>query len=93
MGPRGPIGKTGLRGAQGPSGARGAAGAVGKMGPQGLQGREPAWRKHLLEEVQEQIDRIDQELGVQLRRMAQIQREVDELKAKLRKLAGGVDAD
>jgi len=38
--------------------------------------------------VQGQINRIDQELRIQMTRMAQIQAEVDLLRANLKRLAG-----
>jgi hypothetical protein len=80
---RGPIGKTGARGAKGAAGTRGA---TGRTGTTGATGKEPPQRKKLLGLVQTQIDRIDHELGVQMTRMAQIQREVDELRANFKKL-------
>jgi len=42
----------------------------------------------VLDVVQGQINRIDQELRIQMTRMAQIQAEVDLLRANLKRLAG-----
>jgi len=91
-GARGAQGKVGLRGATGKRGRRGAkgltgrTGAKGKAGKKGDTGEEPPKRVKLLDRVQVHIDRIDHELQVQLKRMAQIQREVDELRESFRKL-------
>ena len=89
-GDRGPIGKAGQPGA---TGRMGAAGAVGKAGPRGPQGSEPVWRQKLLEELHHQVDRIDHELDIQLRRMAQIQQQVDALRATIKLLAGRGDSN
>jgi hypothetical protein len=74
VGQRGPIGTTGLRGGQGFAGAKGAT------------GKEPPQRKKLLGVVKVQIDRIEQELQIQMTRMAHIQAEVDQLRANFKKL-------
>jgi Collagen triple helix repeat (20 copies) len=80
----GPIGKTGVRGAKGTAGAKGA---TGKHGATGATGQEPPRRRKLLDVVQVQISRIDHELRIQMTRMAQIQAEVDQLRANLKRLA------
>ena len=85
---RGLSGKTGLRGARGVAGKTGVTGATGTAGARGAQGREPAWRRQLLQEVQQQLDRVDHELDIQLKRMAQIQQELDQLRTKVIQLAG-----
>jgi hypothetical protein len=59
----------------------GARGATGKEGNETRRQR----KKHV-SAVMGHINRIDRELGIQLARMGQIQREVDELRAKLRDL-------
>lgn len=69
-------------------GKTGGKGASGKMGARGPQGREPVWRRRLLQEVQQQIDRVDHELSVQLTRMAQLQQELDQLRDKVIQLFG-----
>jgi hypothetical protein len=88
MGAVGRIGKRGLRGARGFTGKSGVKGASGKAGARGPQGREPAWRRQLIQEVQQQIDRVDHELNIQLTRMAQLQVELDQLRTKVIQLAG-----
>ncbi len=84
VGQRGPVGKTGTRGAKGTVGPKGA---TGKHGTQGEPGQEPPRRRKLLDIVQVQINRIDRELHIQMTRMAQIQAEVDQLRANLKRLA------
>jgi hypothetical protein len=73
----------------GPTGKSGVKGAIGKTGAQGAQGREPAWRRELLGEVHEHINRIDHELDIQLTRMAQLQQELDQLRIKVMQLSEG----
>jgi hypothetical protein len=84
VGARGPIGETGPRGVKGTAGVKGTK---GKIGPKGATGKEPPQRRKLLEVVQVQIDRIDHQLSIQLTRMAQLQREVDELRANFKRLS------
>ena len=79
-------GKAGARGAKGASGKRGTKGGRGKQGAKGPAGKEPVWRRELLAAVQNQIGRIDRELNIQMKRMAQIQQEVDELRDKIKRL-------
>jgi hypothetical protein len=55
--------------------------------PQDGRTNEPPDRRKLLELVQSHIDRIDHELDVQFKRIAEIQREVDLLRANLKRLA------
>jgi hypothetical protein len=69
------MGRIGLRGAKGSAGVKGAT------------GKEPPRRRKLLDIVQVQIGRIDHELQIQMTRMAQIQAEVDQLRANLRRLS------
>jgi hypothetical protein len=93
-GPPGPAGATGAIGAQGkvgqrgPIGKTGAAGVKGTAGAKGATGEEPPTRMKLFGVVQLQIDRIDRELHIQMTRMAQIQAEIDQLRANLKRLAG-----
>lgn len=64
--------------------ARGA-----RLALDGLQGREPDWRRQVVQEVHVQIDRIDRELDIQLKRMSQIQQDLDQLRATVRQLTDG----
>jgi hypothetical protein len=92
-GPRGPIGKTGARGSKGQTGARGARGETGARGAKGETGDKgaiyastPADRKAVIAEVNGHIEKIFKELDIQMRRMSQIQAEVDQLRAKINAL-------
>jgi collagen triple helix repeat protein len=77
-------GPPGPRGRRGPAGPRGEA---GKKGEQGEQGNAPTDRVTLLKEVNDYIEDIYKELDVQMRRMSQIQQQVDELREKMKRLA------
>jgi hypothetical protein len=75
MGARGKSGATGATGATGADGARGAAGSL-----------TPDERRKEFTVVHDQIEHIYHELDVQMKRMAQLQAEVDEVRAALRRL-------
>jgi hypothetical protein len=98
---RGARGERGIPGPPGPSGHRGATGATGKSGIKGEKGApgaagrpgtaKPLPRREQLEVltiVQKQIDDIHRELDVQLRRMAQLQVQVDDVRTKVNRLMG-----
>ena len=101
-GPRGPAGPTGhrgtkgLRGLSGQRGERGLPGLTGRPGPTGERGRRGATASAKLptsalqqfNEVERTIEDIYQELEVQMHRMAQIQQQLDELRAKMKQLVG-----
>jgi hypothetical protein len=72
------ISKRGRRGPAGPRGLKGARGATGKEGPTG-KGNE------VLEIVEKQIDDIHHELDVQMKRIAQLQLQLDELRDLVRR--------
>jgi hypothetical protein len=74
-GKRGPVGGKGARGAPGPQGPAGAVSATGE-------------RIELLAVVQGQIDEIYRELDLQLKRMATLQDQLDELRANVARLTG-----
>ena len=78
-GPRGPAGQTGPRGPVGERGHRGPAGTAALSA-----GRAPALA---FIAVEEQIDGLKHELDVQLRRMAQVQEQLDQLRAIVRQIA------
>lgn len=95
-GPPGPAGKTGSAGAKGAighsghTGERGPKGAAGHRGPAGRHGNAgvlPSERRSLLASLHEQIDNIYQELDVQMKRMAQLQVQLDEVRKKMHSLA------
>lgn len=81
----------GRQGIPGPSGPRGPAGPRGQPGQRGKTGEHgkapPPERKKLIEEVNGHIEDIHRELDVQMKRMSQIQQQVDELRAKVKKLS------
>jgi collagen triple helix repeat protein len=89
-GPRGP---QGARGRRGPAGARGPTGTLGRRrpigkpgrtGPPGVQGTQQ--RNEVLEIMEKHFDDVYQQLEVQLKRMAQIQAQLDVLEATVRAL-------
>ena len=87
QGAPGKIGKTGargLRGAIGPRGAAGARGPTGLSGAPGIAGDD----LNALAAVHDQIDHIHHELDVQLKRMAQLQIEIDEVRNTVKRLLG-----
>ena len=81
VGPRGPRGPAGQMGPQGPVGERGHRGQVGTAALSA--GMAPALA---FLAVDEQIDSIKHELDLQLRRMAQLQQQLDQLRAVVRQL-------
>jgi collagen triple helix repeat protein len=89
-GPRGPQGAQGRRGpvgARGPTGTLGRRGPIGKpgrTGPPGVQG--PKQRNEVLEIMEKHFDDVYQQLEVQLKRMAQMQAQLDVLEATVRAL-------
>jgi hypothetical protein len=90
-GPRGSDGSVGDQGATGKSGPAGAKGQSGARGPTGAKGpatRNPSvkGRRQLLLSVERHIENIYGELTAQMQRMAKLQQQVDELRAKLRRV-------
>jgi hypothetical protein len=84
----GPRGKPGAKGSKGKAGAQGAPGTIGAVGPADAEIAVGRKQLKLLADVDQHITRIDHELDVQMRRMAMIQAEVDNLHAKVRLLMG-----
>ena len=85
-GPPGPVGKTGEDGSAGPQGRRGKRGSQGAIGPAGRV-RNFADMAKQLHYVDRSIDNIYQEMGSHIRRMTELQRELDSLRNKVRQLA------
>jgi hypothetical protein len=92
---RGPRGERGMPGPPGPAGPMGAAGKTGAKGARGPVGRVSAAaasrqndRLEILALVEGQIDDIYKELDLQMKRMANLQVQIDDVRAKLRKLTG-----
>jgi hypothetical protein len=80
-------GRPGRPGPRGPRGPAGPRGETGKKGEQGEEGNAPTDRATLLKEVNGHIEDIYKELDVQMRRMSQIQQQVDELREKMKRLS------
>jgi|SRR5579872_2470221 hypothetical protein len=87
-GPTGKTGSTGIMGHMGHTGERGPKGAVGQRGPTGSAAILPSERRSLFATLHEQVDSIYTELDVQMKRMAQLQVQLDEVRQKMRSLAG-----
>ena len=89
---RGSRGARGARGARGPRGVQGLVGLRGKIGPPGERGRKGVsglpQRDDALEAMQEQIHDVYRQLDIQLKRMAQLQQQMDELSARVGLLNG-----
>ena len=92
-GARGSRGPKGARGARGPHGARGPTGPIGRRGKIGKPGREGPvgvqganQRSDVLEKMEIHFDDVYRQLEVQMKRMAQIQAELDLLSAAVKKL-------
>ncbi|MEO6238506.1 MAG: hypothetical protein ABIQ52_16030 [Vicinamibacterales bacterium] len=86
-GPRGATG-TGLRGttgARGHTGRRGVHGTKGEAGARGEKGApEPFPQRFEITEVSRHIDGIYNQLALQLKRMAQIQGQLDDFRGQLK---------
>ena len=82
-GPAGPAGDTGKTGA---TGATGAKGTHGDKGERGLTGRtsDDGSRNEVMLNVSEHIDKIYAELEIQVTRLTALQRELNELRSKIR---------
>ena len=98
-GPRGQKGARGPRGARGPVGARGPTGQLGRRGPVGKPGRRgpvgvqgPQQQNEALEIMEKHLDDVYRQLEVQMKRMAQIQAELDILGATVRDLTAKISA-
>jgi hypothetical protein len=93
-GPAGPTGSVGSPGEQGPIGKSGPAGTTGKSGERGATGAKGSGtrnansksRRRLLVSVERHIENIYGELTAQMQRMTKLQKQVDELRAKLRQV-------
>jgi Collagen triple helix repeat (20 copies) len=96
-GPPGPTGKTGsvgITGHSGHTGQRGPQGVAGHRGPAGqdsVGGVLPSERRSLIASLHEQIDNIYNELDLQMKRMAQLQVQLDDVRKKMHGLASDSD--
>ena len=86
-GRRGPAGPPGPPGPIGPPGPAGAAGPPGETGDKGRRGRPGSNIPHvIIEKLDEQMAEIQKALEIQLVRIGQMQRQIDELRAKNNRL-------
>jgi hypothetical protein len=91
---RGERGIPGPRGPAGPTGATGRTGAAGPRGPAGKDRAEPSSRTagmKMPNVVERQIENIYTELAIQMKRMAQLQVQIDGLHTAVRKLTAKAD--
>ena len=65
----------------------GARGATGARWPTGAPGKAAPDRRALAAEVNGHIEHIFKELDLQMKRMSQIQRQLDELREKVKLLS------
>src|ERR1700674_2409385 len=79
VGPRGAVGARGATGATGAGGETGATGARGETGATGASAIEPRGHRQLPDDITKDIENIYRELDVQMKRMAQIQQQLDEV--------------
>jgi Collagen triple helix repeat (20 copies) len=82
-GMRGKTGKPGARGRRGAQGVAGPAGARGPAGPAGPAGESAPLR--ILATITQQIEVIQRDLQIQFKRTAQLQADLDNLRAHLAK--------
>jgi hypothetical protein len=80
VGATGDVGKTGQAGAAGREGPRGAAGPIGALGPD-------AAPHQLIKLLDLQVDGIYRELSRQMNRMTQVQAQLEDVRAAIRRLA------
>ena len=91
-----------MRGASGSKGTTGSKGATGSIGPTGLTGKRGAAGAEgppgnipppqtALTGLHEQIGNIYNELAIQIKRMAQVQAELDDVRAKLKYFTGDMN--
>lgn len=70
----------------GPQGPKGDTGATGAVGPKG-EGVLPSERRQFVDDLELSITHIYSELDVQMKRMAQIQSQLDSVRKRLKALA------
>jgi hypothetical protein len=92
---KGARGPKGIAGPPGPAGPKGAKGATGETGARGAKGQnasvEDAGSPSTLNqfsEIEHTIEDIYKELDIQMKRMSQIQQQVDDLRTKFKQLSG-----
>jgi hypothetical protein len=88
-GARGPKGIPGPPGPAGPKGATGARGAKGQRASVEDAGSPSTLNQ--FSEIEHTIEDIYKELEIQMKRMSQIQQQVDDLRMKFKQLSGASD--
>ena len=83
-GPAGPRGYSGKTGNRGTSGRRGATGARGKIG---ITSAAPKKHLKVIRDVDRHLENIYRELDTHIGRMAKLQREIDDLRTRIRAVA------
>lgn len=87
-GPRGRQGTRGATGASGATGANGRRGAIGKLGLKGPRGFNGSRQKdEVLDRMETHFEDVYQQLNAQVKRIAQMQRQVDLMSTTLGRLA------
>jgi hypothetical protein len=90
---RGPRGERDAPGPPGPVGPIGQTGAAGRRGASGKVGKPTLTRSSdrldILSVVEEQIDDIHIELDIQMKRIAQLEVRLDEVRDTIRKMIKG----
>jgi hypothetical protein len=94
----GPRGERGIPGPRGPAGLTGATRRTGAAGPRGVAGKDGAPgpssrndRREILNLFEGQIEDIYKELAIQMKRMAQLQVQIDDLRRAVRPLTAKSD--
>ena len=84
-GTTGPRGRQGTRGATGANGRRGPIGKLGLKGPRGFNGS--LQKAEVLDRVEDHFNDVYQQLNAQVKRIAQMQQQVDRISGVLGRLA------
>jgi hypothetical protein len=88
-GAAGKTGATGVRGAVGMKGATGVTGKTGLTGKRGAAGGQSIAAPQIaLSGLQKQIERLFQELDTQIKRMGEVQAELNDVRDKVRRISG-----
>lgn len=81
-------GTTGSRGPQGPAGPTGHRGKIGKTGRTGAAAQtEPLHSENMAERLVTYFDDVYEQLGVQMKRIAKLQQEVDDMRTQVKAIA------
>jgi hypothetical protein len=64
-------------------GRRGSVGRAGKRGSTGVTGPRDEWQRDVLSAIEERFDDVYRQLDIQLKRIAQLQAEIDRISGRL----------